>query len=122
MFGHPPEPPLNKKQIHRKLQISTHCGAYGQLSSLAPVVTDTTTQLHLRLNCKRRSSQAIARGFIIAPTHQVLPQEDIAIIIWGNKITNDISHPIWFHASKEIARELLTDTRKWPKELFEEVD
>ncbi len=53
-----------------------------------------------QLNCvcdttaKGAVHSAVAQGFISAPTHQVLPQEDIAIIIWGNKITNNISHPI----------------------------
>ncbi len=34
---------------------------------------------------------------------QILPQEDISIVIWGNKITNDVSQPVCFHASKELA-------------------
>ena len=33
---------------------------------------------------------------------QILPREDISIVIWGNKITNDVSQPVCFHASKEI--------------------
>jgi hypothetical protein len=53
---------------------------------------------------------------------QILPQEDIAIVIWGNKITNAISNPVRFHASKEIARGLLADTKEWPHDQFEEVD
>jgi hypothetical protein len=65
--------------------------------------------------------RAIATGYISTPT-QILPQEDIAIVTWGDKITSDISHPIRFHASKEIAKGLLTDTKKWPHDQFKEVD
>ncbi len=52
----------------------------------------------------------------------MLPREDISIIILGEKITNNISQPVRFHASKELARKLMTDTRKWPQEQFKEVD
>ena len=52
----------------------------------------------------------------------MLPLEDVAIVIWGNKITNDVSHPVRFHASKEVARRILTDTKKWPQDRFDEVD
>jgi hypothetical protein len=45
-------------------------------------------------------------------------------VIWGNKVTGDISAPLRFHASKEVARNYLrTRTRdKWPIERFEEVN
>jgi len=46
----------------------------------------------------------------------------IYIVIWGNKITNDVSQPVRFHASKEVARCILTDTKKWPYDHFDEVD
>jgi hypothetical protein len=42
------------------------------------------------------------QGYHDRPT-QLLPKEDVAVVIWGNKITDDISHPIRFHASKEVA-------------------
>jgi hypothetical protein len=45
-----------------------------------------------------------------------------SIVIWGNKITSNISHPVGFHASKETARSLLPDTKKWLQNHFEEVD
>jgi hypothetical protein len=35
---------------------------------------------------------------------QLLPKENVAVIIWRNKITNNISHPIRLQASKEAAR------------------
>jgi hypothetical protein len=43
-------------------------------------------------------------------------------VIWGNKITSDVSYPAQFHASKEIARRLLPDSMKWLQDRFEEVD
>jgi hypothetical protein len=80
-----------------------------------------------QLNCvcnttaKGAVHRAIATGYISTPT-QILPREDIAIIIWGNKITSDVFHPIWFHASKEIAQGLLANTKKWLQAQFDEVD
>jgi hypothetical protein len=44
---------------------------------------------------------AITAEYISTPT-QILPQKDVAIVIWWNKIT-DVSHPVRFHASKEVA-------------------
>ncbi len=61
-----------------------------------------------------------SRIYFSTPT-QILPREDVAIVIWGNKITNDVSHPVRLHASKEIARRILTDTKKWPQDRFEEL-
>jgi hypothetical protein len=80
-----------------------------------------------QLNCvcdttaKGAVQRAITAGYISTPT-QMLPLEDVAIVIWGNKITNDVSHPVRFHASKEVARRILTDTKKWPQDRFDEVD
>jgi hypothetical protein len=45
---------------------------------------------------------------------QLLPKEDVAVVIWGNKITNDVSHPIRFHASKEVARNYLGNQKEEP--------
>ena len=44
------------------------------------------------------------------------------VVIWGNKITSNVSHPVQFHASKEVAQHILTDTKKWPQDCFDEVD
>jgi hypothetical protein len=56
--------------------------------------------------------------------NQILPREDAALVIWGNKVTSDISTPLRFHASKELARNYLrTRMRdKWPDKRFDEVD
>ncbi len=72
-----------------------------------------------QLNClcdttvKGTVQRAITTGYISTPT-QMLPREDVAIVIWGNKITSDVSHPVRFHASKEVAQRILTDTKTWP--------
>jgi len=52
-----------------------------------------------------------------------LPREDVALVIWGNKITGDIS-PLRFHASKEVARKYLASRpkNKWSSERFDAVD
>ncbi len=34
---------------------------------------------------------------------QFLPKEDVALVIWGNKVTGNILTLVWFHASKEVA-------------------
>jgi hypothetical protein len=81
-----------------------------------------------QLNCicntlaKKALSLAIISGHHDRPT-QILPREDVALVIWGNKVSGDISTPLHFHASKELARNYLrTRTRdKWPNECFEEV-
>jgi hypothetical protein len=78
-----------------------------------------------QLNCvcnttvKRAVHKAIMTGYTSTPT-QILTREDISIVIWGNKIENDVSQPVCFRASKELAQKLLTDTRKWPQEQFKE--
>jgi hypothetical protein len=65
--------------------------------------------------------RVITTGYISTPT-QLLPREDVAIIVWGNKLTSNVSHPVRFHASKEISQGLLANTRKWPRHHFNEVD
>jgi hypothetical protein len=80
-----------------------------------------------QLNCicnttaKAAVHSALTTGYTSTPT-QILPREDISKVIWGNKITSNVSQPVRFHASKELARKLLTDTKKWPQERFKEVD
>ena len=80
-----------------------------------------------QLNCvcnttaKGAVQQAITTGYISTPT-QMLPREDVAIVIWGNKITSDVSHTVRFHASKEVACHILMDTKKLPQDHFDEVD
>jgi hypothetical protein len=97
---------------------------YGHMDQFLP-----WNQLMQQLNCvcdtlaKKVLSSAIISGYHDRPT-QILPHEDVTLVIWGNKVTGDISTPLLFHASKELARNYLrTRTRdKWPNERFEEVD
>jgi len=82
-----------------------------------------------KLNCvcdtlaKQAVNLAMPQGYHDRPT-QLLPKEDIAVIIWGNKITDDVSSPIRFHASKEVARGYLGNRKKnpWTTEKFDKVD
>ncbi len=55
---------------------------------------------------------------------QLLPKEDVALVIWGNKITGDILPPLRFHASKEVARKYLATCKKdkWSNKRFDAVD
>jgi hypothetical protein len=49
---------------------------------------------------KHSVTTAINHGYHDHPT-QMLPKEDVAVIIWGNKIMGYISPHLWFHANKE---------------------
>jgi hypothetical protein len=82
-----------------------------------------------KLNCicdtlaKQAVTSAMTEGAYTRPT-QLLPREDVAVVIWGHKITDDISHSIRFHASKEVARQYLGNRKKnpWRNKCFDEVD
>jgi hypothetical protein len=82
-----------------------------------------------QLNCvcntlaKQAITTAIIKGYHNRPT-QLLPCKDVALVIWGSKVTGNISTPLCIHASKELARNYLrTRTRnKWPSKCFGEVD
>jgi hypothetical protein len=77
--------------------------------------------------CDMLANHAVTLGMMEGsynrPT-QLLPKEDVAVIIWGNKITDKISHTIRFQASKEVARKYLGNKKNnlWPNKQFEEVD
>jgi hypothetical protein len=55
---------------------------------------------------------------------QLLPKEDVALVIWVNKITGNILPPLRFHASKEVARKYLATCKKdkWSNERFDVLD
>ncbi len=55
---------------------------------------------------------------------QLLSREDVALVIWGNKVTGNISSPLRFHASKEVARQHLGMRTKdrWSNNKFNAVD
>ncbi len=82
-----------------------------------------------QLNCvcdtlaKQAMTSAMMEGAYKRPT-QLLPREDVAVVIWGYKITDNISQSIRFHTSKEVARQYLGNRKKnpWPNERFDKVD
>jgi len=67
-----------------------------------------------QLNCvcdtlaKQAVTLAMIQGYHDRPT-QLLPKENVGVVIWGNKITDDVSSPIRFRASKEVARRYLSN-------------
>jgi hypothetical protein len=67
---------------------------------------------------------AIIKGYHNGPT-QILPRKDVALIVWGDKITGDILGPLRFHTSKLVARKYLTHQQKknkWMHDQLEEVN
>ena len=82
-----------------------------------------------QLNCvcntlaNRSVPTAINHGYHDRPT-QLLSKEDVALVIWGNKITGDISLHLRFHASKEVAQRYLTSRPrdKWSNNHLDTVD
>ncbi len=60
-----------------------------------------------QLNCvcdtlaKKAILTAIMSGYHNRPT-QILPHQDVALVIWGNKATGNISTPLCYHASKKL--------------------
>ena len=82
-----------------------------------------------QLNCvcntmaKRSITLGINHGYH-GRQSQFLPKEDVALVIWGDKVTGDILPPLWFHASKEVARKHLATCKKdkWSNECFDVVD
>jgi hypothetical protein len=72
---------------------------------------------------KRAITAATLQGYHSIQS-QFLPKEDVALVIWGNKVTGNISSPLRFHASKEVVRQhLRTRTKdKWSHDKFNAVD
>ena len=99
---------------------------YGHMDHMLKWEQLTLTQ---QLNCvcdtlaKCSVTTAINHGNHDRPT-QLPPKEDVALVIWGNKITGDISPHLCFHASKEVARRYLTShpRDKWSNDRFDTVD
>jgi hypothetical protein len=84
-----------------------------------------TQQLNCVCNTLAKNSITIAinKGYHNRQ-YQLLPNKDVALIIWGGKITADILSPLRFHASKEVARKYLgiCKRNKWSNECFNAVD
>jgi hypothetical protein len=82
----------------------------------------------LNFVCNSLAKQAVTKA-IIDGYHkgqaQLLPREDLALIVWGDKVTGNISGPIRFLASKTVACKYHLHQRKigkWTHEQFEEVN
>ncbi len=54
---------------------------------------------------------AIVNEYNDRPT-QFFPCEDVALVVWGNKVTGDKLELLWFHASKEGAHNYLLNQKK----------
>jgi hypothetical protein len=73
--------------------------------------------LEQQLNCvcntmaKRSITLAINYGYH-GRQSQFLPNEDVALVIWGDIVTGNISPPLRFHASKEAAGKHLAKRKK----------
>jgi hypothetical protein len=99
---------------------------YGHMDSMLKWEQLTPTQ---QINCicdtltKRSVTNAIRHGYHDRPT-QMLPKEDVAQIIWLNKITGDISPHLRFHANREVAWKHLASRpkHKLSNERFHSVD
>jgi hypothetical protein len=82
-----------------------------------------------QLNCvcdalaKQAITTATLQGYHSRQS-QLLPKEDVALVIWGNKVTGNISSPLRFHARKEVAHQHLgTHTKdEWSNNMFNAVD
>jgi hypothetical protein len=128
------KPSTKCANIHRTLQ-STKLGFQGEFtyrhvySHMDQYLPWERLSLIQQMNCvcntlaKRALTTALITGYHEQPTH-FLPREDAALVVWGEKITGDISQKIRFHVCKEEARKHL-QTRKvnrWSAESFKEVD
>jgi hypothetical protein len=99
---------------------------YGHMDRLLKWEQLTLVQ---QLNCV--CNTMAKRSITLASNHgyhgrqsQFLPKEDVALVIWSNKVTGNISTLLRFHASKEVARKYLTTCKKdkWSNECFNAVD
>jgi hypothetical protein len=72
---------------------------------------------------KAALTNAIINRYHQQPT-QFLPKEDAVLVVWGDKMTGNISHTIQFHASKEMARRYLQTWRvqPWTSKRFDKVN
>jgi hypothetical protein len=81
-----------------------------------------------QLNCvcntlaKKSITTVIIHGYHDRQS-QLLPKEDVALVVWGTKITGNILPPLQFHASKDMARQYLATHKKdkWSNERFNAV-
>jgi hypothetical protein len=123
MLIHSVEPQGNETHVYRKIYVFACVRPYGQIPTVAPIVSTPAFNCLCNTLAKHAVTLAIMEGSYNRPT-QLLPKEDVPVVIWGNKITNDISHTIRFQASKEAARKYLGIKKKnpWQNKWFGKVD
>jgi hypothetical protein len=70
-----------------------------------------------QLNCvwdtfaKRSVTSAIIQGYHETPT-QLLPRDNVALIVWGNKVTGDVSGPLRFHTNKRLPKNIFNNKKR----------
>ncbi len=122
MRGHQEEHMVNQTDLSRYLQIPSRVRPHGQVPRMEPAELDATNELRLQHTSQESSSNC--PPWYHNRTTQLLPNEDVALVIWGNKVTGDIVPVLHFHSSKEAARKYLTLQKRnpWPSERFNKVD
>jgi hypothetical protein len=86
-------------------------------------------KLAQHINCvcdtmaKKSITLAINHGYH-GRQSQLIPKEDVALVIWGNKVTGNILPPLRFRASIEAARKHLATHKKdkWSNKRFNAVN
>jgi hypothetical protein len=104
----------------------TYMHVFGHMDKYLPWERLTLIQ---QMNCicntfaKAALTNAIINSYHQQPT-QFLPKEEAALVVWGDKMTGNISHTIRFHASKEVARRYLQmqQVQPWTYKRFDKID
>jgi hypothetical protein len=100
---------------------------YGHMDQHLPWLQLNLTQ-QLNCVCDSLAKQAVTKAIIDCYQEgqaQLLPREDVVLIVWGDKVTGIISGPIRFHASKAVTRKYHLHQwkkGKWTHEQFKEFD
>jgi hypothetical protein len=100
---------------------------YGHMDQHLSWSQHSLTQ-QLNCVCNTLAKQAVTRAIIEGYNNghaQLLPREDVTLIVWGDKVTGNISGQLRFHASKAVALKYHIHQRKkgkWTHEQFNEVD
>jgi hypothetical protein len=87
---------------------------------MGKVDIDPTNESHMQHTCKSGFYKCNNQRL---PSATNVPKEDAVLVVWGDKITGNISHKIQFHASKEVARQYLQtqQVKPWTSERFDKV-
>ena len=108
-----PKPPRYQTVLYWELQIHPDIWPHESISWVGTTKCDTLT--------KRAITTATLHSYHSRHS-QLLP--DVVLILWGNKVTVDISFPLRCHASKEVPRQHLGTSRKdkWSNDKCNAVD